>query len=822
MRQRPCSPTATDKAPPAQRLNLRVSGLAAVPCAVLLVCAHTWALAQPAPQPPKAAASSPAGGAELKLPSLRMSPLLQDEVSEEVKSTQPTFVLGDRITGRPDLETIIDGNAELRRTGSVIRADRIEYEQMTDTARAQGHVRINREGNVYTGTEAQLKIDSAEGYINEPTYQFIRNGAYGQASQLEFVDSNHAVARNATYTTCTRKPGPSWMPDWILKAAQVQFDMETETAQAQDVQLRFKDVPLLTLSSMSFPLSEARKSGWLPPTLDADNINGIGLSVPYYWNIAPNRDATFYTSVMNKRGIDMGVEFNYLEKDYRGSINYDLMPYDRLRSATRWGFTGSHSGTLYSGVPAIGNLSLNLSLNRVSDDNYWTDFPRASGSLTQRLLANDGTLSWAQGEFSLSARALKWQTLQIQDAPIIPPYDRLPQITARFNRTNWQSAGGLDVSAEIDTTRFHSDASLTLQPNGQRTYVLTQVSRPWIAPGFYITPKLQLHATNYKFEAPLSTGATQAQRVVPTFSLDSGLVFERDASYFGSSFTQTLEPRAFYVRTPFRDQAALPNYDSGESDFNFASIYSENPFVGNDRIADNNLLTVGLTSRLLNPATGAEALRLAYAQRLRFSDQNVTLPGGNRDTARFSDMLFGASVNWSPQWSTDNVVQYNPQTKQSERSTLGVRYNPSNYRVISAAYRYTRNQSRQVDVGWQWPLNDLWRDKGQNLGPGAGQGEGRWYSVGRLNYSLQDRKLVDTVIGLEYDAGCWLGRVVFNQIQTTQSSANKGIAFQLEFVGFTRLGVGTNPLKTLKDNIPNYEYLREKTSTSPSRFSSYD
>jgi LPS-assembly protein len=168
------------------------------------------------------------------------------------------------------------------------------------------------------------------------------------------------------------------------------------------------------------------------------------------------------------------------------------------------------------------------------------------------------------------------------------------------------------------------------------------------------------------------------------------------------------------------------------------------------------------------------------------------------------------------------VVQYNPQTRQSERATLGARYNPSNYRVISAAYRFTRGQNEQVDVGWQWPLNDLWGDKGQNLGPGAGQGEGRWYSVGRLNYSLQDRKLVDTVVGLEYDAGCWLGRVVFNQIQTTKSSASKGIAFQLEFVGFTRLGVGTNPLRTLKDNIPSYEYLREKTSTSPSRFSSYD
>jgi LPS-assembly protein len=213
-------------------------------------------------------------------------------------------------------------------------------------------------------------------------------------------------------------------------------------------------------------------------------------------------------------------------------------------------------------------------------------------------------------------------------------------------------------------------------------------------------------------------------------------------------------------------------------------------------------------------------VRLAYAQRLRFSDQNVTLPGGLADTGRLSDMLFGATVNWSPQWSTDAVLQYNPATRRSQRSTAGVRYSPSDYRSVSAAYRYAKGASEQVDIGWQWPLNDLWGDKGQNLGFGLGQGEGRWYSVGRLNYSLQDRKIVDTVAGFEYDAGCWLGRVVFERLQTTTSSANKRLLFQLEFVGFAR--VGSNPLKALKDNVPRYQYLREKTITGPSRFSNYD
>ena len=812
MRQRPIPLTAN---------ALRVPTLACVPWAIMLLCAHVGAQAQSAPRPAPAASQPVADAAQEAPLRLQSSPILKDQRSSQDERKQPTFVFGDRITGRPDLDTVVEGNAELRRSDTILRADRIEYYQPDDIAKARGNVRLNLDGNIYTGTEGQMKLESSEGYLNEPTYQFNKNGAYGQASRIDFIDDKRSVLRNASYTTCTRRPGPSWMPDWILKASQVQFDNDTETGQAEDVQLRFKDVPLFSLPYLSFPLSDARKSGWLPPSINTDNTSGVELAVPYYWNIAPNRDATIYTSLLSKRGLNVGTEFRYKEAQYDGTARLDVMPSDKLRSNIRWGLTTAHTSNINTGLRAVGDVTLNLALNRVSDDDYWRDFPRASGGLTQRLLSNDGTLAWAQGPFSISARALKWQTLQNAGSVIIPPYDRLPQLTARFDQVNWGTAG-LDVFTELDTTRFRSTELLTLQPNGQRSYALAQVSKPWRLPGFFLTPKLQLHATSYRLDSPLANGNTAASRLVPTASIDSGLIFEREASYLGRSFVQTLEPRALYTYTPFRDQAVLPNYDTGLSDFNFASIYATNSFVGNDRIADSNLLTVGVTSRLLEPNTGAEALRLAYAQRLRLSDQKVTLPGGTPDKTSISDMLFGGSVNWSPKWSTEAIVQFNPETKRSERSTLSGRYSPGNYRVLSAAYRYTRNQNEQVDVGWQWPLNDLWGDKGQDLGRGAGQGEGRWYSVGRLNYNLQDRKIVDAVLGFEYDAGCWLGRIVFDRVQTTTSTANKRISFQLEFVGFTRLGVGTNPLRTLKDNVPSYQYLREKVTNSPSRLSTYD
>jgi LPS-assembly protein len=746
---------------------------------------------------------------------LQISPQLQEKIDPTSRPNLPSFVTGDTLLGRPDLETVVQGRVMMRKGDVVIQADRLEYNQATDLAKATGDVRINRAGNVYEGPLLELRLDAFEGFFNEPTYHFARNDAHGQADRLDFLDEQRAVVHNATFTTCQRQPGPSWMPDWILKANSISLDNEEGVGVAQGALLSFKGVPILPVPYLSFPLTDQRKSGLMPPTPGLDNVNGVELALPYYWNIAPNRDATLTPTLMTKRGINLDAEFRYLEPSYVGAARLDWMPSDQLRDANRWGLNVNHQARIESAWTNNG-WALNMNLNRVSDDNYWRDFTRTNGSQTQRLLANDATLTWGNGAWANSVRTLKWQTLQDLDAPIVPPYDRLPQLATRYTRSDLY---GLDLTLDADYTRFESDATRTGQPNGQRAFSQLQLSRVFQWSAGYLTPKLQLHATEYQFDSPLVDGATSASRVVPSLSLDTGVVFERDMQLFGRALRQTLEPRAFYVNTPYRDQSNLPNYDSGANDFSLATIFTENAFVGNDRISDSNLLTLGVTSRFLDPATGAEAARVGVAQRLRYQDQNVTLPGGTPAQDRISDMLIGSSIQWDPRWGFDAAVQFNPDTDRSVRSTLGARYNPGSYRTVSAAYRYQRDSSEQLDMGWQWPINDLWGDRGANLGAGQGQGPGRWYSVGRLNYSLNERKLVDSVLGLEYDAGCWLGRIVFERLQTSSVTATDRIMFQLEFVGFSRLGV--NPLKSLKDNIPNYQFLREPTG-APSRFSNYD
>jgi LPS-assembly protein len=792
-----------------------------VAVALLWVMTSSWAQTQPAGLP------------------LRSSPLLEEAVTDRQKSEGAVFVKGNDITARPDMDLVVEGQASVRRPGLALSADRVDYDQTQDVVDAKGQVRVSTETSVFTGPHLRLKVDSFQGTFEKPDFELYSSGGYGQAAQVEFVDNTRTLLRQANYTTCRRTPGPEWLPAWLLKAAKLTVDEEESTIQAEGVQFRFQDVPVFAAPSISLPLTNERKSGLLVPLLSIDTVNGVEVAQPYYFDIAPNRDATVTTHVMSQRGVAVDSEFRYLERDYSGQLRLNLMPSDKLRNERRWGLTSQHSGSIDTGLDSVGRIGLGLTLNRVSDDNYWRDFPRSGLVLTQRALPSTGVLSWGRGDFSMSAQVQRWQTLQDVSSAITPPYDRAPQITMRYSQWN---AEGLDWSVVGDTTRFEADysrmpnvsaATLASLRNGERSYVQAQISRPWIRPWGFVTPKLQLHATRYQMDRALDNGATAVNRVLPTFSLDSGLVFERETRWFGRDVLQTLEPRAFYARTPYKDQSILPIYDSGATDFNLSTIYSENTYVGQDRLIDNDALTLGVSSRFFDANNGAEMLRVGVAQRIRFTDQQVVLPGQTASKTGLSDILFGAGIRWDDRWSFDATLQANNQTHDIARTTLQGRYSHSPYRVINAAYR-ANNQvtpnSEFVEVGWQWPLSDLvgntdrQAETAWSRTPGQGLGPDRWYTVGRLNYSLKERSLVNTLVGLEYDAGCWLGRIAFDRLQTKISNtsstfSSSRVLFQLEFIGFARVGI--SPLKSLSDNIPRYQYLRDST-VQPSRFQHYE
>ena len=769
----------------------------------------------------------------LPAPQLKPSGQLTEAMDSSLRDQLPSYIKAEQISGQADIDIALEGGAELRRGDTVIRADRVEYLVPEDTVDAQGNVHINRAGNVYQGTALKLQIDAFQGDFTDATYQFLETQGHGDAERLEFIDRDNTVVHRATYTTCLRDDSASWQPDWMIRAKRITLDRQEDVGVAYGGTLEFKGVPILPVPAISFPLSDKRKSGLLPPTIGIDSISGMEYSQPYYWNIAPNRDATITPTLMSKRGVSLGTEFRYLEPTYSGVLDMLYMPDDRLRDRDRWGYNWKHSTSLDS---PIGGLGLNWNLKRVSDDNYWRDFSRMPGDSSsfdnsdQRLLSSDGGLSWSGGRHRVSLYAQKWQVLQDLDAPIAPPFNRMPQLQWSYDTTDW-ATHGWDVNLVADTTRFEADTwDRRHNPdNGQRSYALAQVSRPFVFPGGFVTPKAQMHLSTYHFDDVSPTRPRDKSFAIPTFSLDSGLVFERETSVLGNNYTQTLEPRAFYTYSPYRNQSMVPLYDTALTDFNFGTIYSENSYTGHDRIADNNMMTVGLTTRYIKPEDGSEVARLGVAQRLRFEDQRVGLYDEPTAKKGWSDMLIGGGVTWNQRWSTDAIVQYNRDIKRTARSSISGRYTPGPYKVLSAAYRYQResnfwdnNQfiqqgSEQIDLGWQWPLN-----KGSTNIFGEATGGGRWYSVGRLNYSMHDKKLVDAIVGFEYDSCCWIGRVVVERMQNSRIDSNTRLLFQIEFVGFSRLSLGADPLRSLQEFVPGYRPLRESNGTVPSRFSNYD
>lgn len=750
---------------------------------------------------------------------------LQETLPANVRDAVPTFVRSQSMVNTSKTQSTFDGDVELRRHDLVIKADQVEFDQQTNDVKASGHVLINRNGDRFTGPALTLNAETSKGFFEQPQFDLLKNGANGDAKRVEFVDRDNMVVEDGRYSTCERVPGSQWMPDWFIRAYRIDLDTQEEVGTAFGGVLEFKGVPILGAPFLSFPLSDKRKSGFLPPTINFDSSSGVEVSAPYYVNIAPNLDATVTPTVMSKRGLDLGGELRYLEPTYSGILKGAYLPSDKLRDVDRWAYSLKHSHNLLSNFAGGSGLGLNLNLNRVSDNDYWRDFPRSSttAGLSSRLLASDIVVGWSRGPWTVEAGTHRWQALQDVGAEYTPPYDRPVALSASYKAEKQTLLGSPDwnLGFQGDLTQFKRWDRVSgeiAKVGGERALAIGNISRRWQGPGWFVQPAAQLHATQYNTMGVNGAPDTSASRAVNSFSVDSGLLFERPAQFAQREFIQTLEPRAFFTWTPFRNQLNLPNYDSGAKDFNLATMFSSNAFNGNDRVSDTKAVTVGVNSRLIEPSSGAELVRLGFAQRYLLADQNVTLPRGVAQTNRFSDMLMEAAVKLDPKLTLDATVQFSPQESRSMRTTLGARYSPGPYRTLSAAYRLQRGVSEQIDFGWQWPLSAL-QGSAPEAQAGRALGPQQWYGVGRVNYSLPDEKVLDLVAGFEYDAGCWLGRVVLERLQTSTTAATQRVLFQLEFNGLSKLGASS--LQTLQANVPRYRYLREEVSP-PSRFPQYD
>lgn len=700
-----------------------------------------------------------------------------------------TTVMAEDISGRPEREITLERNAEVVKDKTKVQSDYACYRQVENEVEAKGNVKIWRYGDYYTGTELKLNMDTGKGFMLKPTYRMEANNAQGSAERINFINEDEAVVVNGTYSTCEGTD-----PDWYLRSNTLNLDSGRDVGTAGQTVVYFKDVPILGTPALSFSLSGARRSGWLSPTPGVGSRTGPELVVPYYVNIAPNRDLTLFPKIITRRGFQLGAHGRYLgETDgglYQGDTYVEYLPHDKKfvpekpgGSTDRWTVRSTHKQDLTE------DWSFAWSLRASSDNNYPNDFSKTVSSSTERQLLRELRTDYHGDIWSLTARVQKYQVLQDPASVTDPslfvsrPYDRLPAVN--FHAAQYDVAGGFDWAFDSELTRFHHPTLI----NGTRLVGIPQLSYPIVGPSYFVTPKVMVNMASYSLDSFGSQDSRNLSRAVPTFSLDSGLVFERDVKFQNKEMTQTLEPRLFYVKTPYRDQSQFPTFDTDAATFNFSQIFSENRFVGSDRIGDANQLTAALVSRFLD-ASGAEQLRLAFGQRFYFEDQRVQLASTTPVSEARSDILLAANGRISENWGFDSALQYNPSQSQVVSQSYTVQWMPAQKKVLNLGYRYLRNSFKNIEISSQWPLFK------------------RWYGVGRVSYSMQDSKILESLIGLEYKADCWVFRVGGQRFVTTSTTASTPIFFQLELNGLSHLGVGS-PLEAMKNSIPGYQRLNE-------------
>jgi LPS-assembly protein len=703
------------------------------------------------------------------------------------KPKGPTTIDAQSIEGVSELEVTARGRVEFQREDLTVYSEFLRFNQEFGRIEADGGVRFLRGADRFFGPRLRYNTQDDTGVFEGSNYILRGENSTmrGNAERLEFLGKDRIRMVNGTFTSC--EPGKE---DWQFEARELELDNEKQVGTVRDGRLKFFDTTIIPLPYGSFSLDNQRKSGFLAPNYSHNSQRGIEVRVPYYWNIAPESDLTIAPTEMSKRGLQLKTDLRYMGREYRGEMRYDAMSHDKVTGTSRSGFTLQHSQQI---TP---ELLGSVDFNKVSDSRYFVDFSSQVRQLSTGILPrqanlwygssvasaqNPNNLAVATGIYA-NAMVQRFQTLQDPLAPIVPPYARLPQVN--FGTTKNDIAGHFDAVLPGEFVRF-SHPTLV---DGTRIQFNPTVTAPVLAPGYFLTPKLGMHYAGYKLTRPAAGQPDTQSIALPWMSLDGGMIFDRDANWFGQQLTQTFEPRAFYVYAPYRNQDRIPVFDTGLSDLNFSQIFTENRFSGGDRFGDANQVTVAATSRILTP-DGQEMLRATLGQRYYFSDERVGLtPAAPLRSRAQSDLLASIGGRLAKSLTFDTAVQYNPQLSRAERYSASARYAPEIAKVINASYRYNRDPThpiRQVDLSGQWPVQT------------------GWYAIGRFNYSFLDHRLLEGIAGVEYNAGCWVFRGAFQRIQVAAQTVSTGIFFQMEFSGFG--GLGSDEILTmLKRNVQGY------------------
>lgn len=685
-----------------------------------------------------------------------VNPLMADYVPDLPtagdRAAAPTAIRARRSDSSDGREYTLTGDVSLQRLDQLLRADRIDYDRDSTAYAASGNVRYQDHALLLRARSIHGTTTPDRATASKVQYLLLAAHGNGTAGAAEILDRERSAYSDATYSTCDPRHRL-----WEMSARRIDIDSATGIGRARDVSMRIKGVPFFWLPYLRFPANGQRMSGLLAPSFGVSSNSGFFLRLPYYLNLAPNYDATVIPQIYGDRGAMLGGQFRYLTESSHGTVNADYMPHDRLAGGQRWSLQAQDSTVLGNG------WSFNANINRVSDSSYFEDF---GNSLTLAATSLLGSSAYLYGSGSWWNASLGIDTFQLTD-PTLPytslPYARLPRAT--FN-ADLPLAGALEFGLRSEAVAFRKRNAL----EGDRLDLYPYLALPLQGAAWFVRPELGYRYTTYQLQQAANASP---DRGLPIASVNAGLVFDRDVRLFGNDYTQTLEPQAYYLYVPYRNQNNLPVFDTQPLTFDYWQMFSSNTYSGADRQINANNLTLALTSRLLD-AGGVERLSASLGEILYFTPQRVTLPGMPPATYSRSNYVGTLSVALSPDWRLDVAQQYDPNAQRMTVSTIGVQRRIGGDGVFNFAYRYRRGLLDQYDVSALWPLN------------------ASWSLIGRWNYSLRNHSTLEALGGVEWDSCCMAVRVVARHyVRDFAGDTSNAIMFEVEFKGLGDVGQKT-------------------------------
>ncbi len=647
---------------------------------------------------------------------------------------------------------------ELRRADQLLTTELLRYDPESETVTMPGKVFYEDSVMHISGTSAQYNFLSEHGRFLKVDYGLTGSSAKGSATEVTLDSNNHSLLRELQFTTC---PGEN--PEWVLTAKELKLDFDKGVGTAKGAKLEFFDIPFLYLPYISFPIDDRRKSGFLYPYISTANDSGFEFSIPYYWNIAPNQDATMTPRYFTERGVMLTAEYRFMTRRTGGALNFDYMRNDTKTRDSRYHYRFNHN-TRISRRWRTGVL-----LDRVSDDQYFQDFSNSLAGASRQYLRSKAGIYGGGHYWTLSAIVDDFQVVDEAVNALNKPYTRLPRIAFDIDRP--LGLQGLRLQMDTELVYFERDIGTT----GSRFDIYPRIEWNIGTNWGYMRPSAGYRYTSYDLDWHGLPGDTSPNRGTEIISFDSGLFLERVK---GNGKVQTLEPRLFYLYVPYKNQDDLPDFDSAPFTFGFSQLFHFNRFTGADRQSDANQLTLALTTRSINQVTGRELWSLSFGQIVYFETQRV-LPADTGEPLDDNASPFIAEfvLHSTRTLSSRISAQWDWQNSEIDVAVLGVTHTAASGRHLGAEYRFRRDSLDQFDIRYYQPINES------------------WLVLGRVNYSLKDSDLLAAEAGFEYDSCCWALRVVAKRFLRNRNGDHRdAIYVQLVLKGLGNIGRRTAPL----------------------------